>query len=69
MAFRQTGLCRLITLMLTLCMLMCAASSALSESEMTEEQMNEVFFGFSFARPMRSLQNFSGFQIHNQVIP
>ena len=39
MAFRQTGLCRLVTLVLTLCMLTCAASAALSESEMTEEQI------------------------------
>ena len=42
MAFRKTGLCRLITLVLTLCMLACAASAALSESEMTEEQIDEA---------------------------
>ena len=42
MAFRQSGLCRLITLMLTLCMLTCAVSGALSESEMTEEQIDEA---------------------------
>ena len=42
MAFRQTGLCRLITLVLTLCMLACAASAALGESEMTEEQLDEA---------------------------
>ncbi len=42
MAFRQSGLCRLITLVLTLCMLACAASGALSESEMTEEQIDEA---------------------------
>ena len=42
MTFRQTGFCRLISLVLTLCMLMCAASAALSESEMTEEQIDEA---------------------------
>ena len=42
MAFRKTGLCRLITLVLTLCMLACAASAALSESEMTEEQITAL---------------------------
>ena len=42
MAFRQTGICRLIALVLTLCMLMCAASAALGESEMTEEQFDEA---------------------------
>lgn len=43
MAFRKTGLCRLITLVLTLCMLACAASAALSESEpITEAQIEEA---------------------------
>jgi len=42
MAFRQTGLCRLITLLLTLCMLTCAVSAALGESEMTEEQIDDA---------------------------
>ena len=42
MAFRQKGLCRLITLALALCMLMCAVPAALSESEMTEEQIKEA---------------------------
>ena len=40
--FRQTGLCKLITLALTLCMLTCAASVSLSESQMTEEQIDEA---------------------------
>jgi len=40
--FRQTGICRLVSLVLTLCMLTCAVSTALSESEMTEEQINEA---------------------------
>ena len=40
MAFRKTVLCRLITLVLTLCMLTCAA--ALGESEMTEVQLEEA---------------------------
>ena len=42
MTFRQTGLCRWITLALTLCMLMCAASAAQSESQMTESQIDEA---------------------------
>ena len=46
MEFRQTGLCRLITLVLTLCVLAYAAPAALSESEMesemTEEQLDEA---------------------------
>ena len=42
MTFRQTRLCRLITLLLALCMLTCAASAALSESQMTEEQIDEA---------------------------
>ena len=42
MAFRQTGLCRLIILAVTLCMLTGAASAALSESPATEEQINEA---------------------------
>ena len=42
MQFRKTGLCRLIILVLTLCMLTGAVSPALSESEMTEEQIGEV---------------------------
>ncbi len=41
MAFRQTGLCRLIVLVLTVCMLT-GAVSALSESQMTEEQLDEA---------------------------
>lgn len=35
MAFGKTGLCRLIVLALTLCMLSGAVSAALSEEEMT----------------------------------
>ena len=42
MKFRQTKRCRLIILMLMLCMLTGAVSTALSESEMTEEQINEA---------------------------
>ena len=42
MQFRKTGLCRLIILVLTMCMLTGAVSPALSESEMTEEQIGEV---------------------------
>ena len=42
MKFRQTKRCRLIILVLTLCMLTGAVSTALSESEMTEEQINEA---------------------------
>ncbi len=42
MEFRQTGFCRLITLVLTLCVLACAAPAALSESETTEEQLDEA---------------------------
>lgn len=42
MTFRQTGLCRLIILVLTLCMLTGAVSTALSEAEMTEEQLDEA---------------------------
>lgn len=42
MAFRNSGFCRLITLVLTLCMLMCAVPGALSESEMTEEWLDEA---------------------------
>ena len=40
--FRHTGLCRLILLVLTLCMLAGAVSAALGESEMTEEQIEEA---------------------------
>ena len=43
MTFRQTGLCRLIILVLTLCMLTGAVSTALSEAEMTEEQLDEIW--------------------------
>ena len=42
MAFRQTGFCRLIVLVLTLCMLTGTVSAALSESQMTEEQLDEA---------------------------
>ena len=42
MAFRQTGLCRLIVLALTLCVLTGAVSTVLCEPEMTEEQLNEA---------------------------
>ena len=42
MAFRQTGLCRLIVIALTLCVLTGAVSTALCEPEMTEEQLNEA---------------------------
>ena len=42
MAFRKTGLCRLIILALTLCMLTGAVSAALGESQMTEEQLDEM---------------------------
>ena len=42
MKFRQTKRCRMIILMLTLCMLTGAVSTALSETEMTEEQINET---------------------------
>ena len=42
MAFRQTGLCRLIILAVTLCMLTGAASAELSEPPATEEQINEA---------------------------
>ena len=42
MAFRQTGFCRLIVLVLTLCMLGGTVSAALSESQMTEEQIDEA---------------------------
>ena len=41
MAFRQKGLCRLIVLVLTLCMLGGTVSAALSESQRTEEQIDE----------------------------
>ena len=41
MTFRQTGLCRLIILMLTLCMLTGAVSAALGESEMTEVDVQD----------------------------
>ncbi len=41
MSFRKTGLCRLITLVLTLCMLSFAVSAALSESELTAEQTED----------------------------
>lgn len=39
MTFRQTGLCRWMTLVLTMCMLMWTASAAMGESEMTETQI------------------------------
>ncbi len=42
MNFRQTILCRLVIFVLTLCMLTGAVSPALSESEMTEEQIDEA---------------------------
>ena len=42
MAFRQTGLCRLIILVLAVCMLTGGVSAALGEPEMTEEQINEA---------------------------
>lgn len=42
MTFRQTKICRLIILVLTLCMMTGAVSPALSESEITEEQINEA---------------------------
>ena len=42
MQFRQTGFCRLIIFVLSLCMLTGNAFSALSESEMTEEQIEEA---------------------------
>ena len=42
MAFRQTGFCRLIVLVLTLCMLTGTVSAALSESQMMEEQLEEA---------------------------
>ena len=42
MAFSQTRLCRLIVLVMTLCMLAGTVSAALGESELTEEQINEA---------------------------
>ena len=42
MTFRKTGFIRLIILVLTLCMLTGTVSVALSESEMTEEQIDEA---------------------------
>ena len=42
MTFRQTGICRLIVLVLALCMLAGAASVAAGEPEMTEEQVDEA---------------------------
>lgn len=42
MAFRKTGLCRLIILVMTLCMLTGSVSAALGESQMTEEQLDEA---------------------------
>ena len=42
MAFRQTGLCRLIILVLAMCMLAGGVSAALGEPEMTEEQIDEA---------------------------
>ena len=42
MAFRQTGICRLVILLLTLAMVTGAVPAALSESEMTEEQIDEA---------------------------
>ncbi len=42
MTFRHTGLCRLITLVLTLCMLTGAVPAALSEQQMTEEELEEA---------------------------
>ena len=42
MRFRQSGLCRLIALALTLCMLAGTVSAALCESERTEEQIDEA---------------------------
>ena len=42
MAFRRTGLCRLMILVLTLCMLTGTVPAALSEFDMMEEQVNEA---------------------------
>ena len=42
MAFRQTGLCRLIILVLAMCMLTGGVTAALGEPEMTEEQIDEA---------------------------
>ena len=42
MAFRRTGICRLMIFVLTLCMLTGAAPSTLGEAEMTEEQTDEA---------------------------
>lgn len=42
MTFRKSGLCRLLTLVLTFCMLTGTAFSALGESEITEEQIDEA---------------------------
>lgn len=42
MAFRQTGLCRLIILVLAVCMLTGGVSAALGEPEMTEAQIDEA---------------------------
>ena len=42
MQFRQTGFCRLIILALSLCILTGTGFTALSESEMTEEQIREA---------------------------
>ena len=42
MTFRQTGLCRLIILVLAMCMLTGGVTAALGEPEMTEEQIDEA---------------------------
>ena len=42
MQFRQTGFCRLILLVLSLCILTGTGFTVLSESEMTEEQIEEA---------------------------
>ena len=42
MAFRQTGICRLVISLLTVVMLTGAVPAALCESEMTEEQIDEA---------------------------
>ena len=42
MAFRQTGICRLVISLLTVVMLTGAVPAALGESEMTEEQIDEA---------------------------
>ena len=42
MSFRQTGLCRLVILVLAVCMLTGGVFAALGEPEMTEEQIDEA---------------------------